>query len=134
MTSSKFLEVIQHPSPYTNGYTHSDEIPVECGKVCAFQTTGACCEDIRNVHTLCHWVCFYGQPSPLLEICVLRWPALLVFLCPVSSIHKNLLCGTLWPTDPSWFNGVCCLELFLGQFGFFPHFSQVGTKGKEAAS
>lgn len=37
--------------------------------------------------------------------------------------------------DPSCgFNGVCRLELFLGQSGFSPHFSQVGTNGKEAAS
>ena len=81
-------------------------------------------------HLLAFDIGSFSDPEANSLLC---WPALCVFLLPVSSIHNSLLCGTLWPTDPSCgFNGVRHLELFFGQSGFFPHFSQVGANSQEA--
>lgn len=119
MTSPKFLEVIQYP-PYTNGYTHRDLIPGECGQVSAFQTTGAyIIKTSKMLMCFCH-VGMFLSPANTTSRNHLCCAALLVFLFPASSIHNNLLCGTLSPTVPSCgFNGVGQLELFFGQSVFF---------------
>lgn len=117
--------------PYTNGYTHRDLIPGECGQVSAFQTTGAyVIKTLKMLICFCHLGMFLS-PANTTSRNQLCCAALLVFLFPASSIHNKLLCGTLSPTVPSCgFNGVGQLELFFGQSGFFHTFLRLALKAK----